>query len=465
MSNVPQPQGNRVLPTAENLLKGFKDAESPLAVIRANLHQPEGADSIDPQGMANAEAKKRFENAIENNPQVPLPPETSKTEYELNPKRDPPKPSEEPNSAEIPLPKADNKEVPPTPEPKDGFTPTVEEPEDQEVEALTSEKLPPAAENFKKLRTVLKEKSKALKEVTKEKENLAKTVERYETGAALPQVLKEKEDEISRLSHFEKLHSLKTSKEYQDKYVKPLSNLRNKLNQIATDYELPPEELNKALDITNTAELNRFLSSHFDDVGALEVKQVLNQMKELQSGAQQAESEPSKALQDLEQEHQRIEQFRVAERRQKIAGVSRDAWTDSLIQIREEGKIPELIMTESDTEHNEKIARPLLEAAAQQYGQIVRELADAGMEVLPPELARALSHMVLLAHASAVSVPTRDRAVREAEEVRRNADRTSSFWRPTLGRSGGGAPASSPNPNRSTSPEDASAKILQKIGV
>jgi hypothetical protein len=135
----------------------------------------------------------------------------------------------------------------------------------------------PIKENYLKLRTRTKEQKETIQQLQAREKELAEKVTRYETGEVVPDILKEKEETISKLSYFEKLHNLKMSKEYTDTYVTPINRLAVKLKETFAEYGLPPENLdaavNHALNTKNKAQLNEFLSDlGFDSVGADEVK-------------------------------------------------------------------------------------------------------------------------------------------------------------------------------------------------
>jgi hypothetical protein len=133
------------------------------------------------------------------------------------------------------------------------------------------------------------------------------------------------------------------------------------------------------------------------------------------------EKEPVRALEGLKAEYKAVQETRMAQRKQAIASTSRNAWISQLHRIRAEGKAKELIMVEGNTDHNEKVVRPVLTQAATEYGKLVNILAEDGLEVLSEKAANALAASVLLAHASAVSLHTQ---------------RTAGFTRPAIGTSG-----------------------------
>jgi len=176
-----------------------------------------------------------------------------------------------------------------------------EEPEPvDEVEALIAKG---PKESIKNLR----ERSKELKKLLDEKEatlsELQGEVERFRSGDGIPEEIKEQyEGRIKQLEQYERLHALKLSREYQTKFIEPGKKLKAEAEQIAKEYGVQPEIFNKALQIDNKRELNSYLRNYFDDVGALEARDIVQKIKELKNDAARAEQEPGEALSRIQQE-------------------------------------------------------------------------------------------------------------------------------------------------------------------
>lgn len=328
------------------------------------------------------------------------------------------------------------------------FVPQVEEPEVQPEPQISDDPesdIPSEAnaENFKKLRAKMREVREDAKTKAQRLEELEREVEEYNTGKKIPDTLKSMEERISELSHYEKLHNLKMSPEYKDKFIKPLGAMQNKLGEIAKDYNLPIEVMKQAFQFTNRADLNRFLSEHFDEVGATEVKGIMNNIVDLQQQAQEAEKEPARMLQQLEAEHAEIQAERNMMRKTSINHRSRDAWSNAIARITRDGVAKELIYDPNNSEHNTNFVKPIRERAAQEFGKIVKDLYDGGLEVLDEKVAEALATAVLLGHASAVSIQSREAALAHAAETSQVLERRQKYNRPNIGgfgNNGGGTP-------------------------
>ena len=297
-------------------------------------------------------------------------------------------------------------------------------------------------QHFKKLRLKVKETESTLKTVLAEKEDLKSQVEKYAKGEVIPEVLQQKEARIAELEHYEQLHNLKGSAAYKEKVAKPLEAKQARLKAIADDYGIPENTLIEALNFEKESELNGFLANHFDGVGALEVKQLVTDMKSLHGQAAEMEKTPAQTLARIQQEQAQIEAAQDATRKNQLAASSRSAWIDALTDIRKDGRALELIRKENDNEHNTKFVDPILKQAAAEYGKFITAFAKAGIKELEPEVGRALAEAVLLAHASATALSTRTEAMRQAEEITNNT-RYNSLIRPSVG---GGTVSSVPAP-------------------
>lgn len=431
---APNPVG---MPTAKDIAAKLKDSENIMDFIKANSTIPGGT----PEEIKPEEIIQEVEASI--------------AKEEASKVTDPPK------DVTNVLPETTPENKPALPD-TEAPTPKEAKPSDVAVDEIDVPDVP-VAENFKRLRTKLKETSKTLKGFQEEKAKLEKEIESYKTGKVVPEALQGMEDRVKELEHFERIHSLKTSRAYQEQYIKPLSELKTKLGALAADYDIPPEYMNDALNITNKADLNRFLSQHFDDVGALEVKQLITQAKELQGKAVEAEKEPAQALARLEEENQNRMAFEDSQRLESISSSSKHAFTEALGAIKQEGKYHELIIDPEDAEHNETYVKPLISAASKEFGKLVTVLANSGLKTLNHEAAYALAMSVLRAHASAVSVQTREAAARYAHEIENNTRRTSSMVRPAIGSTVGSSGSGDVEPKKPDSLKEAIANQLNTV--
>lgn len=296
---------------------------------------------------------------------------------------------------------------------------------EEEIDAITD----PQPENFMKLRKNLKTTIKLKKTLETELEETKKRLIEYETGIAAPEQLTKMQQRIQELEVFEQVHNFKGSPAYKENFIKPIEEQRTKFLELSEDYNLPETFLDQAASIENKAELNRFLSTHLDQVAALEVKSIVENIKKVRTKAVEAEKNPQVTMAHLEQQQKRLEEAREQQRAESIKNSSKNGWIGSLMQLRETGEFPELKFIEGNSEHNEKIARPLIQKAASEYSKVVKLLSDHGIKQLPYEVSYALANMVQRAYVSSIAAAQRAHLVEELEttkkliQTRQNIDR------------------------------------------
>ncbi len=410
-------------PVAQEVSKKLVSGDSPLDFIKKNLEArtPQPEDQLPQQALAAEEAKRAEAEA-------PVEPEAPEAPAEPEP------------------------EVQTAPEPEAPVEPEAPQEPDNSV-----------ATNFKNVRKILTETKTQLSTKEQELQAARQELEKYKTGEILPEELQAKEAEIARLSKFEKIVSLKTSPEYQEKYIKPLSSIQEQLTAIANDYRIPPAKLIGAMNITNQAELNRFLSSHLDDGGFLEVKQLLKQAQGLQTQAKAAEKEPETALQQLLREGEEANNRRMSSQLEGIKTASRSTWNEAYDEIRKDGTALEVIENPDDPEHNAKFVEPIVKQAASEYGKTIRLLAENGLTKLPKELGVALAKVHLLSTASAVAMQTRSLLAKEVDERSQTQARARRLFRPPVGSSAPGVETTPRQSNQPVTPAQAGRGLINNV--
>lgn len=310
-------------------------------------------------------------------------------------------PTDVPNEYEInPQPKA----VAPAPVKEEGY-------QTEEVDQFISanEKGISEQTGFKNLRTRLKTVTHQSKAQAAELETLRKKVTDYESGLAVPEITAEQTARIAELEKYEKLYNLKATPAYREKIIAPIQAETAKLQSLAKDYGVSDEVLQAAFAAPTAAETNRILSQHFqDDVGALEAKSLIKNIRGIRAEAAELEKEPAQAFTRMQEESDRIVAEKRARANESIVHTSKDSWVESLTELRADPRFPELSYREGDTEHNEKFVRPILTKAGQEYGKMVKALAEHGLTEMPKDLGVAMSKMVQLAHQSGILAHQRE---------------------------------------------------------
>ena len=289
---------------------------------------------------------------------------------------------------------------------------------------------------MKRLRTKLKSTHQELQNHRAEVETLRKKVTDYESGVVIPDQLQELQRRVDELEPLEKVYKLETSPAYQEAITKPLDSVREKLIGLANDYGVDLTVLDKAISATNRAEINGILNSAFpDEVGALEAKSLINSMKELGQKAQDFKKDASASLGRLHKQSQEA----ILQRRQKevegISSVAKSAWVESLTALREEDH-PFLSFKDGDSEHNETIARPILNKASRDYGAVVRALGENGLQQMPPDISFVLARSIQLSHESAILKQQNQQLTDELITLRKRVGNLNSLNRPSA--NGGG---------------------------
>ncbi len=327
-----------------------------------------------------------------------------------------------------------NPQVTTTANPPQESQPKVEEQpqhQDDEVDSIIDPK-GTTAENFKKLRTKLKSLNTRTKELETELQTKSERLQEFETGSIVPEEHKKLLERVSQLEPYEKLYNLKASPAYVESFTKPLDQEISKLREIGQEYGADERILKAALDAKTRPEQNAILARYFDEVGALEVKAIISNIKNIQSKAAEAEKEPEKALATLHDSNKAIVEERKARSREAIGNVSKDAWVDSLVGLRTENMFPEISFREGDTEHNDKIAKPILTKASIEYGKLINALANHGLETLPKDIASALARMVTLAHVSAIASNDRNNLRVELANIQNRITHRNTINRPGI---------------------------------
>lgn len=338
-----------------------------------------------------------------------------------------------------------------------------------EVQALTDEEdiqvspeadINPKAEDFKTVRQALKTQKRTAKELLEQKTELEKKVQEL-----TPQIdeLPRLKQRVQELEPLEQLLNLKKSDAYNDSYVKPLNELSAKINEIAKDYNVPPEVMDQASKITNRRELNAFLLNNFDEVAALEVKDLIAKGQKLTGELVAAEAKPREALERITQEHIALKNQAELNRRTQISETGKNSWMSALLNVRQTGQYPEFTPRENDPQFNSTWVEPLTKKAAEEYGVLVSHLAQNGLEKLDPEFGKSAASLVVRAVGYDTATARANALERELEEYKANSSRYTSVIRPSVnggGSSGMGAPAVRPD-----SPKGAAKSILNSVGV
>lgn len=305
--------------------------------------------------------------------------------------------------------------------------------------AVSDEKKPTPEQSIKDMRKIINQNKSELEAERTARAKLEADLEKFKTGEAIPDVLREKEEEIDRLKRYESLHGLKLSTEYQKKFVEPFNNSVAQAQSVAKDYGVEEDVVQEALHIDNKRELNAFLRAHFDEVGALEMRKHIDAARAISNQAREAEQKPTESMSQLQQEYRAQQQEREAVRVRTIKGNAQSGWTTALRELMDSGEYPELTPT-GDPEHD-KIVTEVRTKAASEYGKFVTMLGNSGVADLPPEAAKILAKRFQISQAGAIMAASRAHHHSRSEELIQESRRMAAMTRPQIGGINNGVPA------------------------
>lgn len=287
-------------------------------------------------------------------------------------------------------------------------------------------------------------------------------LEGYKTGKVLPDALSHLEQRVAQLEPYEKIVNMKLSPSYQKTFVEPLNKAKERIQAIGTDYGLPAEVMDQALKMDSEANLNRWLSDHFDPVGALDVKNAVKEFHTVNNAMHAADAEPEEAFKMLQttfQERQAVERVKRVE---KFNSTAKTAWQKSLLKTKEEGIATDLIYHPTDEEFNTKVVTPQLNHAAEQFGRFVTRLAQLGVEDVPEEFLETMSRTFLLATSSSRNAVKVNQIEDGYNNISENVVRRSRYIRPQHGSSGSAPAQSQAEDARKFTPDFVAEESLKK---
>lgn len=314
--------------------------------------------------------------------------------------------------------------------------------------------------NFKLLKDNLKSTKEQLATRETEYKTTKEKLEAYEKGELVPEVFSQKEARIQELEQYEQIHNLQNTPGYKKEISEPLDTLINKISTFAEEHDGCDDIINKALDIEEEADLNKYISSKFDNVSAIELKSLITGVHELQIKARLAEAQPAKTLEALNEKYAATVQQETAQRRSKIAQVAKAAWVPVIEKLRTEGSAMSLLIKQGNPKYIEEHVTPMLQKAAQDYGRIAKILAENGLQQMPAEVAETLVRVFVLAHDGALSKLVGDAALKELELSAEARQRYNPLLRPPIGSRGSGMPAPVAQPEKPKTAREVGRELI-----
>lgn len=254
---------------------------------------------------------------------------------------------------------------------------------DPEVDDLIDSKQATAV-NFGNLRKKAKTANKKVKEletrIQTEYEPLKVKLSEYESGMAIPEILQEKDQRIAELEPFQKLYDLKSTSAYQEEFVKPMDLQQEALKVHASAHGVQDGLLQAAYSAENDREQNRILSAAYagDTVAVLEAKNILNSMKGIQMKASAAEADAKNSLSEFQAKSTELKIKQTQKRYDEAIVVSKDAWGESLRDLEQDDRFPEIKFREGDSEYNDMVKKFRMRAG-QEFGKMVSDISQNGI--------------------------------------------------------------------------------------
>lgn len=329
--------------------------------------------------------------------------------------------------------------------------------EDDAVDPLT-----PVEVNFKKVRDSYKQTKAELEAVRARQKEVETELENYKTGKKLPDTLQKQEAELARLSVFEKIHSLKTSNEYNKKFIEPLKETDLLLKQAFKDYEIPEEEVDYFRGLRTEAQKNRYLEERFDTLKGLEIKDLVKREGIIFAGMREAEKEPAQALTSLLQESENNRLATAGHKRAISQERIREGWSKSLGRVAADERFKTLRVQEGNPKYNEEVVRPIHSQAAQESAKFFQLLLDAGLPEITPEIAEYVSYANILSHGAGLTLNQLTNSLNHIKTIERNTQRTNAAFRPPIAQ-GTGLPQQSTGPRPRLDAGAAAAQLTNQV--
>lgn len=322
-------------------------------------------------------------------------------------------------------------------------------------EASKVESLRAMRKNFNETKTKLEATQAELEE---ERANIA----RYESGEKVPEKVQGLERRVGELEPYEKLHAFKLSKEYQTEHVEPIEQLKTSARELAKEYEVDPGIFDVALKLSNKKEVNAYLSKYLDPVGALEAREIIEELHERTNARIEAERKPQEELQRIREENQQKEQQALEAEVVNVKKRTNTSWSKAFESVTASDLFPELTLTEAD-EHYATVTKPVQEAAGRNFGMLVSALTKSGAKNIPDEVLQDLAKFTLLAQLAPITAQSRMQHNDNAQEILANTARQSQYKRPGVAGGVVGVPQAASNPFNAPTLEENLQRLVNNV--
>lgn len=317
----------------------------------------------------------------------------------------------------------------------------------------------------KRIRDLVKSKKEfATKAETAEAERLKalEELEGYKTGAVVPDVVRAQEEKIVELTKYQRLHDIQNMEEYRRDITVPLDSKKQDARDHAAKHKVNAGIFDVALTLSDEPALDEYLSEQFggNAIAALEAKNIIKDIQGIAGKMRYMETASANELKLIQDEYQLDKARQQTAAIEKISKSTKTHWVSAIKELQATNQFPELMLDPTDEEHN-KIVRPILDESAREYARIVKSLVANGLRELPDDVAKVLAKYIPLGRAASLTAASRESYRLQAEQVEKNAQRTSGMRRPTIGGMSPGTGSKAPAITPPGSPAEA-AQLLSK---
>lgn len=306
----------------------------------------------------------------------------------------------------------------------------IEEPLEEPAEDPLVEKRKNKETNIKNLRNALKSSRDRVSELELELENKNKELERLSEIDDLKAQLQEKEERLQQLKSYEDVVSLYGTEGFKEKFYDSVDTLREQAVDIASDYGVDEDVIDRALQISNQRQLNDYLSNYFDTFAVQDIRGIIKEAQQIITDRQKAESEPARAREILLTNVAKRKEAENIQARKILNTVGTDAWNDMAAAYSNKESGVALLQEKQGNKTHNALRESILKSASQEYGKTLAVLAQNGLKELPPTVARAMASRYQLGEAAAHAIVQAESLRKENQSLKEELKKFTDYNRP-----------------------------------
>lgn len=293
-------------------------------------------------------------------------------------------------------------------------------------------------ENFKNIRNALKASRNRVSELETELKAKEEELQKLDTVTELEAKLEEANSKLEKLQKYEDIVGLYGTEGFKEEYYDKVDSIKSNIMNLANDYNVSEDVINRALTITNQRQLNEYLGQYFDVYSVQDIRKDIKEIQDIVSKREEAERNPVQTREYLLTNFAKKRDAMDKQSRENIKLASMSAWTEmSETYSNPQSGVAILQEKRGDSEHNET-RMGILNNSSQEFGKLVAVLADNGLRSLPSNVARALASRFQLGETAAYAIVQSENLKKENDELRAELRKFTDYQRP-LSNAGSGA--------------------------